>query len=221
MRYHRVAVSSSCRTCSQTSRYYQPRNSTESPERIEDPSAFPTPAHLLPKKGNFKTQQSFSDTALTAFTQLIALRLGCQRAIVSLIDHENEYFLAESTSTLSLIDEIGPAQNAWLSISGARVSREASLCEKTLRLVPNQDTTAEMTPVCFVPDLREDEKLSQLDCVRRWNLRFYCGVALTNKQGVNIGCKDHLKSMKVTFKTVSWIKRGRCTSYRDAKVSRC
>ena len=112
-----------------------------------------------------------------------------QRAIVSLIDHENEYFLAESTSTLSLIDENGPAQNAWLSISGARVPREASLCEQTLRLVPNQDTPAEMTPVCLVPDLRLDEKMSHLNCVRGPPyLRFYCGVALTNKKGVNIGC---------------------------------
>jgi len=140
------------------------------------------------KKTNFKTQQSFSDTALTAFTQLIALRLVCQRAIVSLIDHENEYFLAESTSTLSLIDDDGPAQNAWLSISGARVPRESSLCEHTLSLVPNQDTTAEMTPVFLVPDLRLDEKMSTLDCVRKWDLRFYCGVALTNKKGINIGC---------------------------------
>ncbi len=146
-------------------------------------------SHAQPKANNFTTQQSFSDTALTAFTQLIALRLASQRAIVSLIDHENEYFLAESTSTLSLIDDEGPAQNAWLSISGARVPREKSLCEQTLRLVPNQDTTAEMTPWFLVPDLRLDEKMSNLDCVKGHPyLRFYCGVALTNKKGINIGC---------------------------------
>jgi len=145
--------------------------------------------HVSHKADNFTTQQSFSDTALTAFTQLIALRLASQRAIVSLIDHENEYFLAESTSTLSLIDDEGPAQNAWLSISGARVPREKSLCEQTLRLVPNQDTTAEMTPWYLVPDLRLDEKMSKLDCVKGHPyLRFYCGVALTNKRGINIGC---------------------------------
>lgn len=125
---------------------------------------------------------------MTAFTQLIALRLECQRAIVSLSDHENEYFLAESTSTFGLIGDDGPSQNAWLSISGARVPRSASLCEHTLSLIPNQDTTAEMTPVFLVPDLRLDEKMCELECVRRWDLRFYCGVALTNLKGVNIGC---------------------------------
>lgn len=169
-------------------RYYQPKNladvSATSLQLERDVSN-----HLEPQADNFTTQQSFSDTALTAFTQLIALRLASQRAIVSLIDHENEYFLAESTSTLSLIDDEGPAQNAWLSISGARVPRKQSLCEQTLRLVPNQDTTAEMTPWFLVPDLRLDEKMSKLDCVKGPPyLRFYCGVALTNKKGINIGC---------------------------------
>jgi signal transduction histidine kinase len=169
-------------------RYYQPKNLSDVPKTSLSLERDFT-NHVLPKPDNFTTQQSFSDTALTAFTQLIALRLASQRAIVSLIDHENEYFLAESTSTLSLIDDEGPAQNAWLSISGARVPREKSLCEQTLRLVPNQDTTAEMTPWFLVPDLRLDEKMSKLDCVRGPPyLRFYCGVALTNKKGINIGC---------------------------------
>ena len=43
--------------------------------------------------------------------------------------------------------------------------------------------------MCFVPDLLLDEKMSRLDCVEGPPyLRFYCGVALTNKSGVNIGC---------------------------------
>jgi hypothetical protein len=102
-----------------------------------------------------------------------------------LSDHENEYFLAESTSTFGLIGDNGPAQNAWLSISGARVPRSASLCEHTLSLRPNP---AEMSPVFLIPDLRLDEKTCDMECVKRWDLRFYCGVALTNMKGVNIGC---------------------------------
>ena len=172
-------------------RYYQPRNIAEPSLQTEysTDNGPLSPSHPPPKDTNFDTQRSFSDTALTAFAQLIALRLDSQRAIVSLIDHENEYFLAESTSNLSLIDDDGHAQNASLSISGARVPRAASLCEQTLCLVPNQDTTAEMTPVFLVPDLRLDENMSKLDCVKDAPyLRFYCGVALTNKKGVNIGC---------------------------------
>jgi len=176
---------------SHTDRYYQPKSiskTTDTPDPTPvDPDHTHGP-HYLPKVTNFNTQQSFSDTALTAFAQLIALRLNAQRAIVSLIDHENEYFLAESTSTLSISDDDG-AQNAWLSISGARVSRGASLCEQTLGLHPNQDTTAEMTPWFLVPDLQLDETMKDLNCVKGVPyLRFYCGVPLTNLKGVNIGC---------------------------------
>lgn len=139
----------------------------------------------MPTSTNFTTQRSFSDTALTAFAQLIALRLESQRAIVSLIDHENEYFLAESTSTFSLLGD-GSA-NASLSISGARCPREASLCEQTLLLEPNSDALA--TPIYLVEDLRLDDKMSTLDCVKGAPyLRFYCGVNLTNTQGVRLGC---------------------------------
>ncbi|KAI9052345.1 hypothetical protein LZ554_003695 [Drepanopeziza brunnea f. sp. 'monogermtubi'] len=170
-------------------RYYQPKSvDGHIPEPIPVRHDQAHGPHFLPKVTNFNTQQSFSDTALTAFAQLIALRLTAQRAIVSLIDHENEYFLAESTSTLSVSDD-DSAQNAWLSISGARVARGQSLCEQTLRLKPNQDTTAEMTPWYLVPDLQLDEKMSTLDCVKGVPyLRFYCGVPLTNLNGVNIGC---------------------------------
>jgi hypothetical protein len=174
-------------------RYFQPGGETPSHD-ASAPLLTPSNKHAtlgakIRKPTNFDTQQSFSDTALTAFAQLIALRLKCQRAIVSLIDHENEYFLAESTSTFSLLDGEGPTQNASLSISGARVPRKASLCEETLSLVPNQQTTAEMTPVCFVPDLQHDGKMKDLECVSEEpHLRFYCGVALTNKKGFNIGC---------------------------------
>jgi GAF domain-containing protein len=169
-------------------RYYQPKN-------LADLSKAPLGLdheftnHGSSNPDNFTTQRSFSDTALTAFTQLIALRLSTQRAIISLIDHENEYFLAESTSTLSLIDNDGATQNAWRSISGASVPRRESLCEETLMLVPNQDTMAEKTPWYLVPDLQLDKKMRELDCVKGPPyLRFYCGVALTNTKGINIGC---------------------------------
>lgn len=75
-----------------------------------------------------------------------------------------------------------------MSISGARVPLDASLSEQTLRLAPNLDASAEMSPVLFIPDLRLDENMSKLECVERApHCRFYCGVPLTNKQGVNIG----------------------------------
>ncbi len=42
------------------------------------------------------------DTSLTAFAQLSALKLDCQRSFISLVDHETQYIIAEATKTLSL-----------------------------------------------------------------------------------------------------------------------
>jgi hypothetical protein len=45
-----------------------------------------------------------ADTVLTAHAQLVAWRLQCQRAMVSLIDRDTQYFVAESTKTLNVAD---------------------------------------------------------------------------------------------------------------------
>jgi hypothetical protein len=42
------------------------------------------------------------DTVLTAHVQLVAWRLNAERAMVSYIDEETQYFVAESTKTLHL-----------------------------------------------------------------------------------------------------------------------
>lgn len=105
---------------------------------------------------------------------------------MSLSDHENEYFLAESTSTLSLLDAKNHAQNHKLSISGARVARTASLCEQTLRTKPKP--IAGKFPVITISDLSLNKRTKGLECVTGAPaLRFYCGVALTNNRGINIG----------------------------------
>ena len=55
--------------------------------------------------------------------------------------------------------------------------------------MPDPQAAVGTSPVCLVSDLRLDESLKHLECVEREPyLRFYCGVALTNKKGVKIGC---------------------------------
>jgi hypothetical protein len=180
-------------------RYYQPHNPTESLAPSESPSEEAT---------NFATSQFLLDTALTAFAQLIALRFEAQRAIVSLSDSEYEYFLAESTSTLNLLSTDCYAQNHFLSGSGSKIPRDASLCEQTLALTLNPKTTA--FSACIVPDLRLDGKLSQLKCVSGAPyLRFYCGVALTNNRGVTIGSiyvVDSTARTGVSFEQIQFLK---------------
>lgn len=180
-------------------RYYQPHNPTESLATLESSSKEAT---------NFATSQFLLDTALTAFAQLVALRFEAERAIVSLSDYEYEYFLAESTSALSPLNNDCYAQNHFLSSSGSKVPRDASLCEQTLELALNPKMSA--FSACIVPDLRLDGRLSQLRCVNGAPyLRFYCGVALTNNKGVTIGCVyvvDSTARTGVSFEQIQFLK---------------
>jgi len=147
------------------------------------------------------------DTALTAFTQLIAIHFSAQRAIVSLTDHQHEYFLAESTSSLNLLDPEPYLRNQFLSMGGSKVTRNASLCEQTLCIAPNREKGT--LPAFVVPDLRLNGKLSHLECVKGAPyLRFYCGVALTNNKNITIGSVyvvDDTARSEVTFDQIQFL----------------
>jgi hypothetical protein len=61
--------------------------------------------YFSPDQKNFSTsKQSAADTILTAHAQLVAWRLNARRAMVSLIDRDMQYFVAESSKTLALDD---------------------------------------------------------------------------------------------------------------------
>lgn len=130
---------------------------------------------------------------MTAFAQLIAIRLACQRAVISLVDSEREYFLADSTNPpLSLPNDEWVPQNTWSS-SREGVLRGQSLCEKTLQIgIEGSDgdrNRSSAIPMVFISDLRQDQHLCHLDCVKGApNWTFYCGVPLINNNGVTIGC---------------------------------
>lgn len=60
------------------------------------------------------------DTVLTAHAQLTAWRLNAERAMISLIDEETQYFVAESTKTVHLDDAEqydDPDDAIWAGVS--------------------------------------------------------------------------------------------------------
>lgn len=60
------------------------------------------------------------DTVLAAHAQLAAWRLNAERAMVSLIDEETQYFVAESTKTVHLDDAEkyeDPEDAIWAGVS--------------------------------------------------------------------------------------------------------
>jgi len=101
------------------------------------------------------------------------------------IDRETQYFIAESTKTLDLLDTSKSEKEGdglWLGC--ASVSAAGRLCEKTLELpvVPNG------FPAFIVNDLSQDSRFNQLPFITGPPFfRYYAGVPLTTNRGINIG----------------------------------
>ncbi|MCJ1396376.1 hypothetical protein MMC18_009266 [Xylographa bjoerkii] len=128
---------------------------------------------------------SSPDTTLTALAQLTALRLKASRAMISVIGKETQYFIAEATKTLDLVDNTkseDEGDGLWLGCSN--VNKSGRLCEKTIELPPVRGDFA-----CFeVTDLSEDDRFKMLPFVTGSpHFKYYAGTPLTTKRGVNIG----------------------------------
>lgn len=56
------------------------------------------------------------DPTLTAFTQLAAYRLNCERSFISLMDYDHQYIVAEATRSASLLaqDQCEPGDEIYL-----------------------------------------------------------------------------------------------------------
>ncbi|KAI1324711.1 hypothetical protein F5Y16DRAFT_411843 [Xylariaceae sp. FL0255] len=131
------------------------------------------------------------DTLLTAFAQLAALRLKVKRGMVSLIDTRTQIILAETTQTVSLIDESrhAPGDHIWLgnvSLPRADCMDEHVLTNTTLF---HQDDGQEVEiPSFIVPDTLEDDRFKERPYVTSGlSVRFYAGVPIVTKQGHAIG----------------------------------
>lgn len=129
---------------------------------------------------------SSPNTTLTALAQLCALRLHAKRAMISLIDREKQYFVAESTKTLNLDNSNKSEEEGdGLWFGCGTVDKSGRLCEKTIELPPS---LASSPSLFTVTDLSKDKRFNQLPFVTGPPyFRFYAGTPLTTKKGVNIG----------------------------------
>lgn len=126
-----------------------------------------------------------SDTTLTALAQLAALRMGAQRALISLIDDAHQHILAEATPHSSLRAPAGVSDrpnDLWLG--SVSIPRTWGICEQILDL----DSTAKDGSVVISKDLSETKAFSDRTYVRDGpRMRFYAGAALVSSNGAIMG----------------------------------
>ncbi|EMR90806.1 putative two-component sensor protein histidine protein kinase (dhkj) protein [Botrytis cinerea BcDW1] len=127
---------------------------------------------------------SSPNSTLTALMQLITWRLGASRAMVSVVDDNAQYFLAEATKTLDLSDSSkhDPGDDLWMGCGGT--IRSQALCAYTIEVIPEPNHYA-----CFsVPDLSADPRFCNLPYVAGGpNFRYYAGTPLISNTGIPIG----------------------------------
>ena len=119
------------------------------------------------------TKVTSPNTTLTAFTQLLTWRFDAERAIISLVDSDHQYFLAESTPGLDLD---GPQEEwLWAGCSGS-TSRGNALCDKTIEALAKSD---ESFAIFRVEDLKSHPEFCSMPYVEgQPGFRYYCGTPL-------------------------------------------
>ncbi|KAK7526226.1 uncharacterized protein IWZ02DRAFT_214021 [Phyllosticta citriasiana] len=147
--------------------------------------------YFLPFNNTSPTSRSaaaaaeYPDKVLNSHAQLTALRLDTERAVISLIDRDTQYFVAESTKTQDLEDAEGGtavADHIWAGCQS--VPKAGRLCEMTIK-----QSASSGKPACYeVLDLSQDERFKNLPFVRGPPyFRYYVGVPLRTKKGIPIG----------------------------------
>jgi hypothetical protein len=151
------------------------------------------------------------DKVLTAFAQLAALRLDVRRCMVSLIDSNRQYILAEATRTLSLQSQSAEVEADDLWLGHTILKKDDAVCHHTFGAVYSAKEETEETytaTALVIPDCREDPRFSFRDYVKSEpGVRFYAGVPITTKAGHTIGVyavsddhpRDGLSAAEVRF----------------------
>lgn len=160
-------------------------------------------------KGKGYQPRASRDKALTAFAQLIALRLDVKRCMVSLIDSNNQYILAEATRHNTLTGTAGLDQGDELWLGSTILKRPDAVCEHCFYNTCvgfEEDGKLYAAKGLIVNDCRLDERFQDRPYVQQEpGVRFYAGVPLFSRHNYMIGAlavsddkpRDGLPAIKV------------------------
>jgi signal transduction histidine kinase len=131
---------------------------------------------------------------MTALAQVALLRLGASRAMISLFDCQHQHIIAEATPTLRISAHANPpssdSDSLWLC--GTAIPRAYGICDRILVSQefgePQQAPSTFELPVTVISDLAKNEEFRNTWYYQtRPEHRFYAGVPIRTRRGINIG----------------------------------
>ena len=144
----------------------------------------PLPARLSP------------DGNLTALAQLAALRLGCQRSLISIIDDKSQHIIAEATRSVSTSDETEHDPDDGLVFGAQSLPITYGICPATLDaflgesqlLLDNPNNSAD-TDHLVITDLLAESRTRGVPALATFPpiLRYYVEVPLRTDAGYLLG----------------------------------
>ncbi|EAT92190.2 hypothetical protein SNOG_00695 [Parastagonospora nodorum SN15] len=138
------------------------------------PDTHSIPKHHAPKPA--------TDASLAAFGQLAAMRLSAARSLISLIDDEYQYILAEATPKTSLKADSPLNKDDNLIFGHVRLPRRWGICEKLL-----EPSALVEEGIIVINDFSKEGQYLNRSYVQEGRMRFYAGVPLVNKAGSVVG----------------------------------
>jgi len=110
--------------------------------------------------------------------------------MVSLIDFDTQYILAEATQTVSLVDTSKHSEDDEVWLGSSSLDRHLAVCHFTFDssyTVQDRDGKTETHNALVVEDMREDARFKDREYVKNGSVLFYAGVPITTRSGITIG----------------------------------
>lgn len=142
--------------------------------------------------------EASQDAALTSFAQLGAIRLGTERALISLFDRTHQHVVAEATPTLDLVGGGFRDEKDNLRLGCCVLPKEKGICHHVEGL-PSRETAEhdELRSVdaFVVMDTSKHERFRAGNLIEAISdIQFYAAVPIVSPRGFAIGAYSVLDS---------------------------
>lgn len=112
------------------------------------------------------------------------------RAVISLVDSDTQYILAEATQTISLMKDSRHDLGDELAFANLTLPRRDSICARVFDstvTIPNATGQEQSIDAFVVQDALENETVKHNEMVQKQRVRFFASVPIVTLEGVKIG----------------------------------